>query len=348
MNIVSKKYIIGFLRILITAYLVYLVLNQVHWNDYVEIDSHGDEHYNYGIISSIKNLNLNYLLLSIACIIIGKVIIGVRWHFILKKLSINVRIQEVVRLTFLSEFVSLLLPGFLGGDLVKAYLVSKRTKRKTHTFASIIIDRIIGLSGFVFLAISMLIISFQSGLLSVDQLRAPIVSIVIILSIIFLGIIFVLTARKFHISILENFFVKINFLKYLHEIFESINLLFNKESLPKLILLTLCAQVLAVLSVMFIGIGLSLDIHWYLYFLYIPLIVIISSVPITPGGVGVMEELYLIYFVSASNSNKVLLLAILVRFTIMISNLPGIFVALLDKKAFQTNIVELRHSLGKK
>ena len=345
MNIVNKKYIIKFIRILIAVSLVYLVLKQVQWNDFVEIDSKGNEIYNFGIISSFRNLNLNYLLLSVSCIIIGKVIIGIRWHFILKVLSINVRIQEVVRLTFLSEFISLLLPGFLGGDLVKAYLVSKKTKRKTHTFASIFIDRIIGIAGFVFLAISMLIIALHSDILSADQLRTPLVSIGIILTIIIMGIILVFISRSFQITFLEKLFIKIKFMKYLHEIFESIGLLFNKKSLPKLIVLTLCAQILAVISVMFIGIGLSMDIHWYLYFLYVPLIVIISAVPLTPGGVGVMEELYLIYFVSVSNNNKVLLLAVLVRFTIMISNLPGFFVALLDKKAFQTNIGELRHSI---
>ena len=70
-----------------------------------------------------------------------------------------------------------------------------------------------------------------------------------------------------------------------------------------------------------------------------------GAVPLTPGGVGVMEELYLIYFVSASNNNKVLLLAVLVRFTIMISSLPGGLVALLDKQTFKTNIKEVRNAV---
>ena len=128
MNIVNKKYFINFIRLLISATLVYLVLKQVHWNDYVEIDIYGNEIQNAGIISSVMNVKQNYLLLSIFCIIIGKIIIGIRWHLLLQLLSINVRIQEVIKLTFLSDFISLLLPGFLGGDLVKAYLVSKKTK----------------------------------------------------------------------------------------------------------------------------------------------------------------------------------------------------------------------------
>ena len=347
MNLVNKKYFINFFRILISATLVYLVLKQVHWNDYVEIDIYGNEIHNSGIISSVMNVKQSYLLLAIFCIIIGKIIIGIRWHLLLHLLSINVRIQEAIKLTFLSDFISLLLPGFLGGDLVKAYLVSKRTNKTLFTFVSIFIDRLIGFTGYFVVAICMLIITLQSDLLSNDQLRTPIVTIMIMLSVITMVIISIIFIKLFHFSIIDIVFKKIHFMKYMHEILDTISLLLNKSSLPKLIGLTLFVQLLSIIAVMLVGLGLSLQIPWYMYFLYVPLIIIISAVPITPGSVGVMEELYLIYFVSASNNSKVLVLAVLVRFTIMISNLPGGLVAMLDKQAFKTNIKEVRNSIYK-
>jgi len=345
MNIVNKKYFINIIRLIISATLVYLVLKQVHWNDYVETDIYGNEIQNIGIISSVMNVKQNYLLLSILCIIIGKIIIGIRWHLLLQLISINVRIKEVIKLTFLSDFISLLLPGFLGGDLVKAYLVSKKTNKQIFSFVSVFIDRLIGFAGYFIVAICMLIIILQSDLLSIDQLRTPILSIMIILSAIITGIILFIIIKLFHVSIIDKVFKKIPFTKYIHEIVDTINRLLNINTLPKLIGLTLFAQLLSVISVMLVGLGLSLQIQWYLYFLYVPLIIIISAVPITPGGVGVMEELYLIYFVSASSNNKVLVLAILVRFTIMISNLPGGLVALLDKQTFKKNFKEIRNSI---
>ena len=137
----------------------------------------------------------------------------------------------------------------------------------------------------------------------------------------------------------------IPFIKYKHDILDTINLLLNKNTLPILIGLTLFVQLLTVISVMLVGLGLTLQIQWYLYFLYVPLIIIISAVPLTPGSVGVMEELFLIYFASASNNSKVLVLAVLVRFTILICNLPGGLVALFDKQTFKTNIKEIRNSI---
>ena len=341
----NKKYFINFIRILISATLVYLVLKQVHWNNYVEIDIHGNEIQNIGIISSVMNVNQNYLLFAIFCAIIGKIIIGIRWHLLLQLLSINVRIKEVVKLTFLSDFISLLLPGFLGGDLVKAFLVSKKTNKKVFTFVSIFIDRLIGFTGYFIVAICMLIITHHSDLLSNDQLSTPIVTIKIIMSAIIIGIILIIFIKMFHLSIMDKVFKKITFMKYKHEILDTFSLLLNKKTLPILIGLSLFAQLLAVISVMLIGLGLTLQIQWYLYFLYVPLIIIISAVPITPGGIGVMEELYLIYFASVSNNSQVLVLAVLVRFTILICNLPGGLVALFDKQTFKTNIKEIRNSI---
>jgi uncharacterized membrane protein YbhN (UPF0104 family) len=79
----------------------------------------------------------------------------------------------------------------------------------------------------------------------------------------------------------------------------------------------------------------------------VPLIIIISAVPVTPGGIGVMEGLYMIYFASAANNSKVLVLSVLVRFIIMIPSLMGGFVVLLNKKIFMKDLKEARLSDSK-
>ena len=94
---------------------------------------------------------------------------------------------------------------------------------------------------------------------------------------------------------------------------------------------------------MLIGLGLSLKIPWYAYFLYVPLITIISSIPITPGGIGLMEELYILFFISESSNSELLLLAIIVRFVILLSNLPGGLIAILDKKSFKLKYREIKN-----
>jgi len=89
---------------------------------------------------------------------------------------------------------------------------------------------------------------------------------------------------------------------------------------------------------MLIGFGLDLEIDWYFYLLFVPLITIISAIPLTPGGIGIMENLYIVYFSLANNNSQVLVLAVLVRFTLILTNLIGGVIILFDKNISLANI----------
>jgi hypothetical protein len=74
-----------------------------------------------------------------------------------------------------------------------------------------------------------------------------------------------------------------------------------------------------------IGASLSLAVPAFMYAVYIPLIYILGAVPVTPGGVGLVEKLYVAFFVV--NPAGVLAMALLVRLIKMAVSLPGVGVA---------------------
>jgi uncharacterized membrane protein YbhN (UPF0104 family) len=92
--------------------------------------------------------------------------------------------------------------------------------------------------------------------------------------------------------------------------------------------LTFGSQGLTILSVILIGASLHVPAPWYLYLLCVPLITIIGAVPVTPGGVGVVENLYIVYLASVGNPSLVLALALLVRFSWILTSLPGAVIAI--------------------
>ena len=55
-----------------------------------------------------------------------------------------------------------------------------------------------------------------------------------------------------------------------------------------------------------------------------------------------MEELYLLYFASTGDPAKVLLLALLARVTILLSNLPGSLVILFGTKSVKQQLKEIK------
>ena len=96
------------------------------------------------------------------------------------------------------------------------------------------------------------------------------------------------------------------------------------------VLLTLSAQTFFFGAIALVGSALARAeplAPWYAFFIYVPLIYIIGAVPITPGGVGVVEGAYLTFF-AASPVSQVLALALLARLIPIFWSLPGLIVAI--------------------
>src|SRR4051812_43942172 len=52
----------------------------------------------------------------------------VRWQFLLRAQSFDLRWSRTFQLTFVGNFFNIALPGSVSGDVVKAYYVSKETR----------------------------------------------------------------------------------------------------------------------------------------------------------------------------------------------------------------------------
>jgi hypothetical protein len=62
---------------------------------------------------------------------------------------------------------------------------------------------------------------------------------------------------------------------------------------------------------------------------YLPLIYIIGAVPITPGGVGLVENLYVEFFQGPGvNASTIVAMAMFARILPMLWGLPGLWVAI--------------------
>jgi len=84
----------------------------------------------------------------------GVLLSYVRWFWLVRALGLPVRFPSAIRLGFIGTLFNLLIPGAVGGDVVKAaYLVRMLHSRKTQAVASVAIDRVIGLLGLFLLAI---------------------------------------------------------------------------------------------------------------------------------------------------------------------------------------------------
>ncbi len=75
-----------------------------------------------------------------------------RWFTLVKALGLPFRIQDALRLGFIGNVFNLVIPGAVGGDVIKAAFLCREQEHKTQAVASMVIDRALGLLGLFALA----------------------------------------------------------------------------------------------------------------------------------------------------------------------------------------------------
>jgi uncharacterized protein (TIRG00374 family) len=99
-----------------------------------------------------RPLDLRLLALALGVYFVGMIGTFVRWYFLVRVIEPKFRWSATLILGFIGMVFNLVIPGAVGGDLIKAaYLVRMRI-RKTQAVASMVIDRILGLLGLFILA----------------------------------------------------------------------------------------------------------------------------------------------------------------------------------------------------
>jgi glycosyltransferase 2 family protein len=99
-----------------------------------------------------RRLDFRWLVAGEAIFLIALVSTFIRWYLLVRVIDPRFKLRSAVLLGFIGTVWNLVIPGAVGGDLIKAgYLVRMRIK-KTQAIASMVIDRILGLLGLFVLA----------------------------------------------------------------------------------------------------------------------------------------------------------------------------------------------------
>ncbi len=341
-----RKTLILSVKVLVALVLLGWVLSKVHWGDYTEIKD-GEEFVRMGFASTIANIRPGLLTIAVFGFVLSLLIIAVRWWLLLRLQEIRIRLWEAVRLTFLGQFFNAVVPGTVGGDLVKAYYVSRHTSNKPAVLVSVFVDRVLGLTELNLLGGVMVGVVWFTGRASYAEIRLPLITVVIVAVITTLALVFVLSSRFRRTLHLQKLYRGLSIARHIEAMGEAAALYRKRiRYLFHAVLMTFGAHIVWVTSIAFIGWSLSLSVPWYSYFIYIPLIYIIGAVPVTPGGIGLVEQFYLVFFVCfVANPSEVLGLALLARLIPMFWGLPGAVVAVTGPKLPKRDTLQMELGL---
>jgi glycosyltransferase 2 family protein len=238
------------------------------------------------------------LVLVTAVILAGILINNYRWLLLLRGQKISSDTGQTLSLTFIGLFFNLAMPGSVGGDLIRAYyIVQENPKAKVGAGTSVLMDRIVGLYAMALLAFAVVIL-FPQKIFSTPQLKA-LGLFITLLSVGFTGFFIVgFSDWVRNHPWTEKLFEKLPGGHLLRKVYDAIHAFRSgKTQFLWGIVLSLIVQSGFVVLFYIIAPYLGYDnVTLPAIFFVFPLGLIASAIPVSPGGVGVGQAMFLALF----------------------------------------------------
>ena len=234
--------------------------------------------------------------LSLACMGATLLLGLIRWRQVLRVHGLELSFARAAEISLVAHFFNSFLLGSAGGDLMKAYYAARETHHlKAEAVGTVFVDRIIGL--FALLVFTMGAMAANLPLLAEDALFQK---LAVVITAMFVGctLVLVLALRGGVSKGLPQArawlrkLPKGDFLERLRESCKPFGR--DRAFLVKSFLTSLLLCVVCVLHVQTLVWGLDLPISLRHLSAVVPMITCIVVLPLTPSGLGVRENLFVL------------------------------------------------------
>lgn len=257
-----------------------------------------------------------------------RMLMGYKWSLLLRIAGANIPHLHAIRLFYQSSLSGIFMPSHIGGDILRAHWASKANHKTHENYASIVMERMLGL-------ISAVNWALFGGLFCILWLKPDAA-----LLWIGLGALALLSANALFLMSIHDSFHQIvlgllagktgklgKILNFLHRFYEAYSQ-FSKDrrALFYNFCLTLLEQGVQMLAFFAIAIAIGVEIGFWLFFAATAVQMFLYRIPISPDGWGVGELLAIAVFgvigISAENAFSISFLS---HVFVLIALLPGFF-----------------------
>jgi uncharacterized membrane protein YbhN (UPF0104 family) len=229
------------------------------------------------ILFHLRSMDLRYFIFAALLHIVIVAIAALRWQLLLDE---QYPTPQLFSLYFIGSFFNKILPGTVGGDSVKIFYLYKDTRKSGSSIGSVFLDRYIGL-------VALLSIGLVSSLLANRELTQIGLQWMIptVFALFIAGSLFV-----FGLRIGKRFPFMRDFYDYFH------TYLNKKRTMLKTFMLSLIIQFLTIGMIFVIALGLGQQLPVTALFVFLPIIITVTAVPVSIFGFGIREGAFTVLF----------------------------------------------------
>ena len=276
------------------------------------------------IPDALENIDIFWLTLSFSLHAVGLLISAFRWQILIRAQGDEVPLGFLAKSYLVGNFFNLFLPTRFGGDIVRIKDGSRYSQSLLKSSAIVIVERFTGV-------IILLTFAFVVSLSRLDMAQSlPIIWISLLV-----GILGLFAAFLFFTPIASYFLNKIpekgfwQKLKYKILEFRRVVLVYKDKKGAFFLALfwAFLLQINVILHYYLAGKAFHLEIPLLDYFIFIPIILLILTIPVTISGLGLREVLFIQIFAAYGIAEHVAFSFSLVAdfgFTLIIGLIGGI------------------------
>lgn len=241
----QRKNLLAAIKFAVSAALIYFIFTKINFSDVFEV---------------VKTSNLITLILAVLFFIISKVFNAVRLNLYFHSIKVNLTQLSNLQLYLLGMFYNLFLPGGIGGDAYKGYVIKKQFQVNTKkVIAVLLLDRLSGML-LIFVIACFLALSLQNAI--IQSLKWAILAAIPISIVLFW-----MVHKKLFAYVLPIFWKSFGY--------------------------SLLLQLLQLVSVLLILKSLGIETGTLAYLFIFLISSIVSVIPLTIGGIGSREVTFL-------------------------------------------------------
>ncbi len=306
-----RKLLENLLKLGISVFLLWLVLHNVDLQK---------------LWSYIRSINILLYIPAVLIAMTAFILSAIRWYVFIRAYGLNISIWEAIKFVMIALSVGIILPAGAGPDVVRFLYGQKKNRHmRAQLLSSIFMDRFIGLTSLIFLAL----VGIYMGVEGLETLKRV---IWIILGGFLLTLMFLLseTFDRLMLKLFGN--IKAFRLGERMEKFVKTFSMYreNKPALLLCFLISLTMQSLFGLSVYFIALSMGFHLDPIKAIFITASVNFITMIPISFSGIGIREGAFVFLLGQEIGREAAIALSLIYYFTTILAFSPGILFFLLE------------------
>ena len=301
-DLLTNKKILFALQSLGSVFFIYYVFQKINF---------------YQLWDTLSAVNIKYFLVYVGFSFASLFLYVFRWQLVNKIIGVEVNYKELFKIYLIGSFFANFLPGSLGGDIYRGYILSKRSNSVSKSLISIFFERGIGLYMMFFMGMCI-------SLFYIDQFSVYIFYF-------FLTVVVAVTAGIF-IVVKYNLINWLSRFKALHSLASFFSAVTDFIEIIKrsprstfvIIITTIIYQLIATGITIFLYYSVGGSPDFFRMLSICILVFILVNVPISINGIGLREALFMYFSAAiAISPEKNTIVSVLIYITNLLIGLMG-------------------------